>query len=250
MYNPASPEAVFNFDKFLGMASDRSSAVRLVVEDLQRIFAGRLEAVVMYGWRAGDPVPTLALVGDLGIEDLNACAGHVRRWHRHGAATPLLLTRADFERSLDAFPIEYGEILHHHELLHGTDPFTGLTIRPEDLRRACEVQVKSHLLHLREDYVESANHHADIDALVRESAPGFEALLRQLARLDGVAHEGRGDLVEYAHQRIDLDPRVVGDLLAAATAQSASSVDAVRLFADYLRAMERLAEFVDRWRAA
>ena len=204
----------------------------------------------MYGWRSGGPVPTLALVRGLGMDDLNACASHVGRWHRHGAATPLLLTRAEFERSLDAFPIEYGEILHHHEVLHGADPFIGLTIRSEDLRRACEVQVKSHLLHLREDYVESGNHHGDVDALVRESASGFAALLRQLARLDDAPYDGRGELVDYARDRINLDPRTVGDLLALADAQSASSVDAMRIFPDYLQAMERLAEFVDRWRAA
>src|SRR5262245_61842883 len=34
------------------MATDRASAVRPVVDDLQRIFGRRLEAVVEYGWHA------------------------------------------------------------------------------------------------------------------------------------------------------------------------------------------------------
>jgi hypothetical protein len=180
------------------MASERGAAVRPVVEDLERIFGTRLNAIVMYGWRRHGPVPTLALVAELTIEDLNACAGHVARWHRAGAATPLLLTRGEFERSLDAFPVEYGEILEHHDVLFGADPFAGLSIAPEDRRRACEVQVKSHLLHLREDYLESAGHRGEIDLLVRESAPGFGSLIRQLARLDGVAYDGTSHLVHYA----------------------------------------------------
>lgn len=203
----------------------------------------------MYGWSAASPVPTLALVSQLTLDDLNACAGHVNRWHRHGAATPLVLTRADFERSLDAFPVEYGEIIEHHEVLHGADPFDGMSIARDDLRRACEVQVKSHLLHLREDYIESAGHRGEVDALVRESAPGFAALLRHLARLDASPYERRADLVEWA-QRANMDARVVGDLLALADAEGASSVDALKLFPDYLVVMERLAEFVDRWRSA
>ena len=227
-----------------------SPAVRPVLEDLQRIFGERLTAVVAYGWRRNVPVPTLALVSTLSIDDLNACAGFVGRWHRAGAATPLLLTRADFERSLDAFPIEYGEILHHHEVLLGSDPFDGLIISPEDLRRACEVQVKSHLLHLREDYIESAGRLADVEALVRESAPGFAALLRQLARLDEAPGDENHDLIAYAQRRIHLNPRVVGDLLALTEADGPASVDAVKLFPDYLRAMDSLSEFVDRWRAA
>jgi hypothetical protein len=233
------------------MESERKSTVSPVVGDLQRVFGERLEAVVIYGWRAQGPVPSLALVRSLSVEDLNACAARAGAWRRAGAATPLLLTRTDFVRSLDAFPIEYGEILQRHEVVYGTDPFLGLTISRNDLRRACEVQVKSHLLHLREDYVESGGHYSDIDALVRESAPGFEGLLRQLACLDGQAAGTATDLVHYAQRRILLDPRTTGDLLALAAAPAGPSpVDAVKLFPAYLDAMERLAEFVDHWREA
>jgi hypothetical protein len=231
------------------MASERSAVVRPVVDDLHRIFQERLQAVVVYGGRRHDAVPTLVLVTRLTLDDLNACAEHVARWQRAGARTPLLLTRAEFERSLDAFPIEYGEIIEHHEVVYGSDPFAGLSISPSDLRRACEVQVKSHLLHLREDYVESAGRHADLDALVRESAPGFSALLRRLARLDGVP-EGGSNIVDYARRRPTLDPRVVGDLLALAEEDGTTAIDAVKLFPDYLATMERLADFVDRWPSA
>ena len=202
----------------------------------------------MYGWRENAPVPTVALVTELTLDDLNACAERVERWHRDGAATPLLLTRSEFERSLDAFPVEYGEIIEHHDVLFGADPFAGLSISREDLRRACEVQVKSHLLHLREDYVESAAHRGEIDALVRESAPGFVALVRQLARLDGTRESGQPDLIAYAGERLHLDARVVGDLLALSDPEAATTIDAAKLFPDYLITMERLAEFVDRWR--
>jgi hypothetical protein len=169
---------------------------------------------------------------------------------RAGAATPLLLTRADFARSLDAFPIEYGDIVAHHELVLGEDPFAGLTINPEDLRRACEVQVKSHLLHLREDYIESGARRGEIDELVRESAPGFVAVLRHLSRLDGAAGDAPSDLVAYATRMIRLSPHVVADLIAVADTEALSSIDTVKLFPEYLAAMERLGEFVDRWRAA
>ena len=231
------------------MPSERSAAARPVVEDLQRLFGTRLQAVVAYGWRRHARVPTLALVSELTIDDLNACAAQVHRWHRAGAATPLLLTRTHFERSLDVFPIEYGEILDDHDVLAGSDPFAGLAIAREDLRRACEVQAKSHLLHLREDYLESAGHHVDIEGLVYESAPGFATLLRQLARLDDVPFSGRHDLVDFAQRRIRLDPRVVADLLELADHEGPPSIDPTRLFPDYLLAMERLADFVDQWRS-
>jgi hypothetical protein len=42
----------------------------------------------------------------------------------------------------------------------------------------------------------------------------------------------------------------VSDLLAVADADGLLTIDTIRLFPSYLAAMEKLAEFVDRWRAA
>src|SRR5215212_3808207 len=136
------------------MVSARNAALKPVADELQRIFGDRLEAVVGYGWRHTGPVRSLALVRSMALDDLNACAARNGAWSRAGVATPLLLTRDDFARSLDAFPIEYGEIIDSHDVIAGENPFAGLSIRPADLRRACEVQAKSHLFHLREDYIE------------------------------------------------------------------------------------------------
>jgi hypothetical protein len=231
------------------MATDRSTPIGPLVDDLQRIFERRLEAIVSYGRQRHGPVPTLALVASLSVDDLNTCAERAAGWERAGIATPLLLTRADFARSLDAFPIEYGEIIEHHDVVYGSDPFAGLAIRPDDLRRACEVQVKSHLLHLREDYIEAHGHYREIDQLVRESAPGFAALLRHLARLDEADAKSTAGLLEYAHDRLHLDVRVVGDLLTLADAENGPPIDTVKLFPDYLTVMERLSSFVDGWRS-
>lgn len=230
------------------MSSARAAAVKPVVDDLRRVFDDRLRAVVAYGWRPQPLAPSLALVTSMAVGDLQACARRVPAWHRAGAATPLLVTPDDFAGSLDAFPIEYGEILADHDVVFGDDPFTGLTIRPGDLRRACEVQVKSHLLHLREDFMESGARPLATGELVRESAPGFAVLLRHLARLDEVPAASPAELGAYATRRLGLDARVVGDLLTLAHGDGLAVVDAEKLFPGYLTVVERLAAFVDRWR--
>jgi hypothetical protein len=232
------------------MVSARNAALTAVANDLQRIFGNRLEALVAYGWRTTGPTPSLALVHSLDLEDLSACAARNAAWERGGAATPLLLTRTDFARSLDAFPIEYGEIIDSHEVVFGANPFGDLAIRPDDLRRACEVQTKSHLLHLREDYIQAGGRPADIRELVRESAPGFRTLLRHLARLDDAPATTTLDLARYATERLGLDGHTVDDLLSFADSELMPAVDATRLFPSYLSCMNRLAEFVDRWHRA
>jgi hypothetical protein len=231
------------------MSAGVRTPLQPVVEDLQRIFGTRLKAVLRYGWRPRDRMPSLALVESMTLEDLSACAARTLQWHRSGCATPLLLTAHEFARSLDAFPIEYDEILATSELVAGAHPFTGLSISRADLRRACEVQVKSHLLHLREDYLEGAARPSHVAALVKESAPAFVALIRHLARLDNAPMETNAELVRYASHRIGLDARVAGDLIALAEPQTIETVDAGRLFPAYLAAVDRLAEFIDSWQA-
>jgi hypothetical protein len=231
------------------MATSHGGPLTSALHDLQHIFGERLLAVVAYGRPGAQQASSLALVQALTADDLDRCASHAASWHRAGCATPLLLTKEEFAGSLDSFPIEYGEILETHHVIYGVNPFAGLTIKTEDLRREIETQVKSHLVHLRENYIESRGRQDDIRALVNEAAPGFAVILRRLAHLDGFTADSDADLSAYGASRPGLDPRVVGDVLAMAKDEERSGVDGVRLYPAYLAAVERLWHFVDRWRA-
>ena len=231
------------------MATSHGGPLAAALHDLQHIFGERLLAFVAYGPANATPAASLALVRAITAEDLDHCAARATSWHRAGCATPLLLTREEFAGSLDAFPIEYGEILETHRLIFGPDPFAGMVISPEDFRRACEVQVKSHLVHLRENYIECRGRQSDVTALVGEAAPAFALILRRLARLDGMAAETHADLSAYAAKRPGLDARTVGAVLAIAGGHHGSGVDAIRIYPAYLAAVEQLWHFIDSWRA-
>src|SRR6187401_904368 len=104
------------------MSTGAPATVQAVLADLQAIFGARLEAFVVYA-PTNTPRPSVAIVHSLDLADLTACAARAARWQRAGAATPVLLTRREFARSLDAFPVEFGEIIETHEKLFGDDPF-------------------------------------------------------------------------------------------------------------------------------
>jgi hypothetical protein len=219
-----------------------------LVEHLRRIFGERLEALVSYG-RDGHN-SSLALVQSMDADDLASCARLVRQWHQASLATPLIVTSAEFARSLDAFPLEYAEVQQTAVVVEGYNPFERFgSIRSADLRRACELQANSHLLHLREDYIDCGAAPREVAALVTESAPAFAMILRQMSRLDGRAAETPRDLGLYAEERIGLDARVVGDVLALMDRIEAGTVDATRLFPEYLNALDQLARFVDKWKS-
>src|SRR5262245_55782585 len=98
----------------------------------------------------------MALVESLPGQGLRGCAARIAAWHDHGLATPLLQPVGELGRSLDAFPLEFSAIISDHVLVAGADPFTADAIDSADIRRACEVQARSHLLHLREGFLEAA----------------------------------------------------------------------------------------------
>ncbi|HKE82380.1 MAG TPA: hypothetical protein VKB50_01430 [Vicinamibacterales bacterium] len=233
-------------------AVDWKPAAESLAADLRRVFGDRLRSVVAYGPHLdGDdnaPLTCLALVSTLTADDLHGCATHATRWARGHIATPLILPEHEFRRSLDAFPLEYGEIMRAHEQVLGENPFVDLEIASADLRRACETQIKSHLVHLREGYIESGGRPDAVADLVTASAPGFTALLRNVARLNGVISNDRGDATHQGARAAGLPEHVVADILALEQKPGTAGVDAARLFPEYLAAVERLAGAVDGWR--
>lgn len=234
------------------MDSWRHAAAALVA-DLRSIFAERLQSVVAYGPRIDGvdeaPLTCLALVDSLAISDLEACARKAAEWRRHGVAIPLILAEEEFRRSLDAFPLEYGEILRAHERVFGGDPFERRTIAREDLRRACEAQIKSHLVHLREGFIESGGQPQAVGRLVAASAPAFAALLRHVARLSGAAAATRAEATREGARAAGLSDGVVLELMALERPAAIPTTDAARLFPEYLDAVEHLARTVDAWRS-
>jgi hypothetical protein len=159
----------------------------------------------------------------------------------------LILPAQEFLRSLDVFPLEYGEIVRAHAHVFGADPFQDVVIHEADLRRACELEVKSHLLHLREGYIEARGSTKAIAHLVAAAAPAFAALLRNVARLRGVSSSERMDATRRGAQATGIPEAVVEAVLALEHRPTAGAVDAARLFPSYFAAVERLATTVDQW---
>jgi hypothetical protein len=238
------------------MRADIRHAVEELTSDLRQLFAGRLKAVVLFGSHAPDRtghtdasdsegIRTLVLAERLEQSDLEGCANRHRQWTRRGLETPLILGAEDFARSLDAFPLEFGAILARHEVILGEDPLADLVVCAEDVRRACEVQTRSHVLHLREAYIEAEGHPAQIAQVVHDSAPGLRVLLLNLALLERVETDDTASLAQHAAKLTGSSPGVFGSVLELSSARIPTT-DAARLFPQYLSAMERLASAIDR----
>jgi hypothetical protein len=218
-----------------------------LVRTLHGIFGNRLRSIVSYNVDQSEALATLVLVTSLTLADLEACAARSHGWHRDHVATPLLLPEDEFRRSLDAFPLEYVEMARAHEVLFGANPFDEVPIDRFDLRRASETRIKSHLVHLREAFIEAGGIPRAVSELVTASAPAFGALLRNVARLNGSTATDRAAATRDGARTAGLPDSIVSDILALEQPSDVRMTDAARLFPAYLSAVEQLAGYVDRW---
>jgi hypothetical protein len=236
-----------------GLSAQERSAADTLAADLQRVFGTRLQSVIAYniaGGRDDEPLRTLALVERLTFEDLAACTPHADRWHRIGVAVPLLLTGQEFFRSLDVFPLEYGEIIARHVLVWGRNPFIDARIADGDMRRACELQAKSHLIHLRESFLERGTDPREVTRLIAASARQFRVVLTHITQLaDGAPFAAYSDeeLADVTERNIGVPAALVREVLSAQTGVS-TIADPTALLSRYINASARVWDYVDSWR--
>ena len=222
-------------------------AMSALERDLRGMFGDRLHSLAVYGERlqprhpADDDhgvhlpaaVRTLAIVDTIGERDLRTCAERAAAWHDAGLATPLLLAAHEFERSLDAFPLEFGAMIMDHRLIFGRDPFDGLVVDSADIRRACEVQARSHLLHLREGYIETRGRADALSVLIVQSAAALAGLVTSVARLE-IHTDDPAAAARHAERALGVSPGAIGEVVALSNVREITSQQAERLFPPYL----------------
>jgi hypothetical protein len=229
------------------------AALETLLRDLRTIFGARLHALVAYLVPTNvdeSYVRTLGLVERVAFDDLARAVPLAAEWLRRGLAAPLLLSKHEFERTLDVFPLEYGNLIANHVVIAGDDPFATVRVADADRRRGCELQAKSHLIHLREGFLETQGDPKHVVRLIASSAPAFRTLLTNLARLDIGDQSDRGfdttALASTIERIIGVPEPLVAEILAS-TGMS-TIADPTALLARYIDASERIWRYVDGWR--
>jgi hypothetical protein len=233
-------------------SASQQNAVESLARDLEEALGARLQALVAYpGSHADGSVHSCAIVDALSFQDLVKCLPFTERWHQRRIGVPLMLAASELERTVDIFPLEYAAIIADHVVVRGTDPFAGMTIPAEHVRRATEAQAKSHLIHLREGFLESHGETTRIGRLIAASAAPLRALLTNIARLDTPGAPAPSDtaLAAMTETRLGVAAGVVREVLASSVAGPSNVTDPAHLFSQYVEAAERVWDYVDRWSA-
>ena len=158
-----------------------------------------------------------------------ALAAPVRAWIAADHPPPLVLAEREWRNSADAFPIEYEDIRDGHRLLAGRDPWHGIRVQPEHVRRQLEHELMGKLVHLRQAYAAEWNNGKRLSEVIAATRAGFFTMLRAVLRLAGRPV-----------------PPTPDALVREAASLIGFTADGLTEPAAYLDAVTRTAEFVNR----
>jgi hypothetical protein len=172
----------------------RQSVARVVEPFLGEVdkVLGQGYSAVLYGSAArGDFVPgrsdiNLMLVLDqLTPTTLRTLGRAFAGWRKGTPEPPLVLSREEWNRATDTFPIEITDMRTSYRVLRGADPLQGVRVDPADLRKALEREFRGKLLRLRQGYAAYAPDPAALGKLGLQSAATILVLLRGVLTLIG-----------------------------------------------------------------
>lgn len=219
-------------------------AKAMTVEELAAAVAQalgpRLVAFLLYGSAArgeAAQVPGRSDVNTLLICDtvddglFAALAPPLARWRKTGQPAPLIFSEREWRESADAFPIEYEDLREAHRVLAGRDPLAGIAVRREDLRRQLEHELKGKVIRLRQAAAALRGEPKVLAEALAGSRGGVLAMLRATLRLAG--------------REVPPAPDACIAAAAGLVGFRADALDPSRA-ADYLDAVTRTAEFVNR----
>ena len=240
------------------MAKDTETRLREFTDAMRGAAGDNLAALLLRGSVGrGDfnekrsELNVVVILHDTSATALRPLGDIVAKWVRQGDPTPVIFSEDGWRRSTDVFPIELEDMREAHRLLHGSDPFDGLTTEPADVRHELEREARGKLIQLRAEYTSVAANGKWLGALLLGSAKTFFVLFRALVRCKGESppQETRA-LVRAAATIAEFDASAfdwVVDRLAGRKTEDLTAYDTTG--ARYLEAIEQFVHYVDTMKA-
>jgi len=229
------------------------------VEQLLQTFLTRADqaglgnyVAVLYGSHArGHALPRRSDVNLLLILDqvdparLRALGPAFSEWEAAGQPPPIILSKVDWERSADAFPLEIADMALAYRVLRGDNPLASIAVDRADLRRALERELRGKMLRLRQAYATFTGKGDRLAELAQGSAGVIQFLFRMLVSVAGEAPPGDAQQAAASAGRLaGFDPAATQAVFAHRGDPNWRCSDEV--FVGYLHAVEAAARFVDQ----
>ena len=182
-----------------------------------------LDSIVLYGsgaegrLRPASDVNVIFVLNRFDAARVDALGEPVRVAQAAIRLAPMVLLRDEIPHAATAFAVKFADIVRRHRVLHGADPFTGLTIPRERLVTRLLQVLLNLRLRLRAAYVT----HTFDDQLVTAIVHGGTALrsaAATLRELEGQPRLSPRESLEKTAQELG-DPRFIAAVTQISTAR-------------------------------
>lgn len=140
-----------------------------LIEECKTALADNLLSVINFGTE-GQPNNILIVVKKLEFDDLDKVKPVIREYARKHEIVPIIFTKNELLSGSDVFPLEFLDIKYPHEVLYGEDFVNKIKFDKKCVRRQLEFELRSKLIHLRENYI-GLKDAKELKGLLRSAVP-------------------------------------------------------------------------------
>jgi hypothetical protein len=225
-----------------------------LTDDYKKAFGADLLSIILYGSGASghyvagkSDLNFLVVLAEPGMDRLERTFDLIAKWKKRRVATPMVMTKAYLEASLDAYPLELLNMSLHHIPVYGEDVLAGLTFRRECLRLQLERELGGKLLLLRQRFLESEGREKALRDLVRVSLKAFLSAFSGLLYVKGIdIPRERSAVILAVEDAFAIDKDVFHQCLEIREGRGKlSSREILVLFQRYMGEIARLCDKID-----
>jgi predicted nucleotidyltransferase len=150
-----------------------------------------LESIVLFGsaaegkLRQTSDVNVIVVLRAFDATNVDALREPLRAAHAAVRLEPMFLLESEIRAAADAFAVKFADVLHRRRVLHGPDPFAGLTLsRTAEIARLRQVLLNL-VLRLRHRYVLRSLRDEQTALIVADAAGPLRACAAALLELEG-----------------------------------------------------------------
>lgn len=166
-------------------------------ETIKESFKDNLSSVILYGSLAsGGYIPgvsdinILILLHKSNPRQIFAFGGQAASRIKKGKITPQILTKDEFLRSADIFPLEYTDLKSNSKVLFGEDVLSHLKLEKSNLRHQVESLLRGSIATLRQILTAAGGKEKELTAALKAWGSSQRTVFKGLLRLKGAEIAG------------------------------------------------------------
>jgi hypothetical protein len=155
-----------------------------LIQKLKNVLKENLISIIKFGTE-GEQNNILIITRKLDIYTLEKIKLIIIEYSKKTNVVPILFTKKGIIDGADVFPLEFLDMKYPHTILYGKDIIEKVKIQKKNVRRQLEFELRSKLIHLRENYI-WIKKSKELKALLKSAIPSLMPLFYGLLYLKDV----------------------------------------------------------------